>query len=110
MEQLRSYKSQGNCGKKNRLNNRVSSSKGINVEVHLPTTLSDSLHERESRLPIVRASVCPSNCGALAIREYENIHGLKINDTELKPRTCADDLTVFIADEVFSKPLIQSLK
>ena len=109
MEQLRSYKSQGNCGKKNRLNNRVSSSKGINVEVHLPTTLSDSLHERESRLPIVRASVCPSNCGALAIREYENIHGLKINDTELKLGMYVDDLTAFIKDECSASHLFSLL-
>ena len=36
---------------------------------------------------------------AQAIRENENIHGLKINDTELKLTMYADDLTAFIKDE-----------
>ena len=36
---------------------------------------------------------------AQAIRENENIHGLKINDTELKLSMYADDLTAFIKDE-----------
>ena len=36
---------------------------------------------------------------AQAIRENENIHGLKINNTELKLRMYADDLTAFIKDE-----------
>ena len=36
---------------------------------------------------------------ALAIRDNENIHGLKINDTELKLSMYADDLTAFIKDE-----------
>ena len=36
---------------------------------------------------------------AQAIRENENIHGLNINDTELKLSMYADDLTAFIKDE-----------
>ena len=36
---------------------------------------------------------------AQAIRENENIRGLKINDTELKLSMYADDLTAFIKDE-----------
>ena len=36
---------------------------------------------------------------AQAIRENENIYGLKINDTELKLSMYADDLTAFIKDE-----------
>lgn len=35
---------------------------------------------------------------AQAIRENENIHGLKINDTELKLSMYADDLTAFIKE------------
>lgn len=33
---------------------------------------------------------------AQAVRENENIHGLKINDTELKLSMYANDLTAFI--------------
>ena len=36
---------------------------------------------------------------AQAIRDNENIHGLEINDTELKLTMYADDLTAFIKDE-----------
>ena len=36
---------------------------------------------------------------AQAIRENKNIHGLKINDTELKLSIYAEDLTAFIKDE-----------
>ena len=36
---------------------------------------------------------------AQAVRENENIHGLKINDTELKLSMYADDLRAFIKDE-----------
>ena len=42
---------------------------------------------------------------AQAIRDNENIHGLEINDTELKLNMYADDLTAFIKDERSASPL-----
>ena len=43
---------------------------------------------------------------AQAIRQDENIRGLKINETELKLSLYADDLTVFIRDEDSAKQLL----
>ena len=46
---------------------------------------------------------------AQAIRDNENIHGLEINDTELKLSMYADDLTVFIKDERSASQLFSLL-
>ena len=46
---------------------------------------------------------------AQAIRENENIRGLKINNTELKLSMHADDLTVFIEDECSASHLFNLL-
>ena len=46
---------------------------------------------------------------AQSIRENENIHGLKINDTELKLSMYADDLTAFIKDERSASQLFSLL-
>ena len=46
---------------------------------------------------------------AQAIREDENIRGLKINETELKLSLYADDLTAFIRDEDSAKHLLNLL-
>ena len=46
---------------------------------------------------------------AQAIRENENIRGLKINDTELKLGMYADDLTAFIKDECTASHLFNLL-
>ena len=46
---------------------------------------------------------------AQAIRENENIHGLKINDTEFKLSMYADDLTAFIEDERSASQLFSLL-
>ena len=47
---------------------------------------------------------------AQAIRENENIRGLKINDTELKLSMYADDLAALIKDEGSASHLFSLLK
>ena len=46
---------------------------------------------------------------AQAIRQNENIHGLRINETELKLSMYADDLTAFIKDECSANHLFKLL-
>jgi len=46
---------------------------------------------------------------AQAIRQNENIHGLRIDETELKLSMYADDLTVFVKDECSANHLFKLL-
>ena len=46
---------------------------------------------------------------AQAIRQNENIHGLRINETELKLSMYADDLTAFVKDECSANQLFKLL-